>query len=586
MSAGVQDMYSIYDFHAEDAPPLTRRPTTTGRTPFGANFAKEEPGEGDDAAAAAAEEAEAKDPSDYATEGKFMVAMGDEKVYIDDVTVTNEAGWTPLHACCHSVGAVAAGKEVLAEVVRVNGDLNARTERGPGSFNANWTALHMACAYGILPMVQALIEAGADVDCRNSIDWTPLVEASHRGFLTIAGLLAKAGADVNHIPDDECLSGSPFLQAPPTTALGEAARCGFSAIIKVLVEAGADKDLANHEGWTPLHEAAFHNHLGTVKTLLIYGANPTIRNKKGALPYQLAALPAVRTTIREIWGEDAVDESMPNLSAGVFCATVPSMTMGLTDDMGDMINAINEAGEDDNEDASDDAKELADDKPEATTPKRGAAADDAGAKGTGSQRKGSTAKAAGPGPDEDGDGLIHRGGLLGDLPSLNKKSPSQRNSMDFPSARDNSEAATPGGKGDAARSSGKKKRSKKSKRRGRNFVAEPNLQIPPAFICRLSKRIMLHPVRTIYGNVYEGEAIRNWITNVGAADPITGKPLSLSDITRDEALAARIEKFLEEHGALAKQPPGGPDAGDEFAGAAASHAEAKGQADDDDLYDF
>jgi hypothetical protein len=46
--------------------------------------------------------------------------------------------------------------------------------------------------------------------------------------------------------------------------------------------------------------------LETVKTLLLYGANPTLRTKIGALPYHLASLPEIKQMLESMGGIDAV----------------------------------------------------------------------------------------------------------------------------------------------------------------------------------------------------------------------------------------------------------------------------------------
>jgi ankyrin repeat protein len=89
--------------------------------------------------------------------------------------------------------------------------------------------------------------------------------------------------------------------------------------VKLLLDAGAQKDQQNSLGWTPLHEASFFNQVNgcralrrkdvagsptavvqidIVKMLLVYGADATIRNHQGALPYHLASLPELRTIIK------------------------------------------------------------------------------------------------------------------------------------------------------------------------------------------------------------------------------------------------------------------------------------------------
>ena len=57
----------------------------------------------------------------------------------------------------------------------------------------------MAAAYGVEPLVAALVDAGADTACENSLTWTPLLEACHRGFLSIAKLLLACRPDLSHV---------------------------------------------------------------------------------------------------------------------------------------------------------------------------------------------------------------------------------------------------------------------------------------------------------------------------------------------------------------------------------------------------
>lgn len=74
------------------------------------------------------------------------------------------------------------------------------------------------------------------------------------------------------------------------------------------MDAGAPKDQANKIGWTALHEACFYNRAEVAKTLLLAGANATIRTRMGALPYHFAGLEMVRTMLKDIGGPDAVPE--------------------------------------------------------------------------------------------------------------------------------------------------------------------------------------------------------------------------------------------------------------------------------------
>lgn len=74
----------------------------------------------------------------------------------------------------------------------------------------------------------------------------------------------------------------------------------------MIIDAGADKNQTNHLGWTPLHEACFYHRVETVKTLLLAGADPTVRTNLGALPYHLTGLNEIRGMLESMGGSGAV----------------------------------------------------------------------------------------------------------------------------------------------------------------------------------------------------------------------------------------------------------------------------------------
>jgi ankyrin repeat protein len=67
---------------------------------------------------------------------------------------------------------------------------------------------------------------------------------------------------------------------------------------KMLLDAGADRNISNPLGWTALHEACFYNRIETVKTLLLGGADASMRTRSGALPFHLSGLAVVRTMLK------------------------------------------------------------------------------------------------------------------------------------------------------------------------------------------------------------------------------------------------------------------------------------------------
>lgn len=60
-------------------------------------------------------------------------------------------------------------------------------------------------------------------------------------------------------------------------------------ILKVLITAGADLNIQNEEGWTPLHIAALHNNTEIVSMLVTAGAHLNVQNESGLTPLIVAA---------------------------------------------------------------------------------------------------------------------------------------------------------------------------------------------------------------------------------------------------------------------------------------------------------
>ncbi|EEY60596.1 uncharacterized protein PITG_13321 [Phytophthora infestans T30-4] len=205
-------------------------------------------------------------PDEPQEENELIVYVGNDKIELDKETLhqPNNDGWTPLHAACHMLTAQEAGIAILKELAVRKADLNGVTRRGPGSFSCGWTALHIACAYGLEALAIKLIRAGANVNTVNTVGWTPLYDACHRGYVTIAQELLRAGAKHDVICPEFALC--PF---PGQMPLAEAARQGHESTVKTLLEWGVSKNATNKLGWTALHEAAYHSRVPIVKMLVV-----------------------------------------------------------------------------------------------------------------------------------------------------------------------------------------------------------------------------------------------------------------------------------------------------------------------------
>ena len=103
------------------------------------------------------------------------------------------------------------------------------------------TAIMKACRdCNAVNVVAFLLENGANINVRDTIDQTPLIIASQNGCTDIVRMLLDAGADIHHRNDQG------------ENALISAAQEGHIDTVKFLLEAGADVNQSNADGETPL----------------------------------------------------------------------------------------------------------------------------------------------------------------------------------------------------------------------------------------------------------------------------------------------------------------------------------------------
>jgi hypothetical protein len=144
---------------------------------------------------------------------------------------------------------------------------------------ANRTALHHATEANRIAAAVALIEAGADVNASDgaSIDHTPYLIAGARGRLEILSPMLAHGADLAQ------------TNGYGGTALIPACERGFVEVARVLIEAGTELDHVNRLGWTALLEAVILSdggpaHQQIVAMLLAAGAEPDLADRDGVTP--------------------------------------------------------------------------------------------------------------------------------------------------------------------------------------------------------------------------------------------------------------------------------------------------------------
>jgi ankyrin repeat protein len=189
-----------------------------------------------------------------------------------NANAARSTGETPLMTCART-GRTAAVAALLAR----GAEVNARQARGQ-------TALMWAIAERHVEIVQTLIGRGADVNARSAGGFTPLMFAAQQSSLEAAQALLAAGARI----DDRAPDGSsPLLLSLSGTHPVGAANVTLDrsdGLPLLLLSKGANPNLADADGYTPLHWAAERGRLALVKALLAAGANPNARVSKDPPP--------------------------------------------------------------------------------------------------------------------------------------------------------------------------------------------------------------------------------------------------------------------------------------------------------------
>jgi len=180
------------------------------------------------------------------------------------------AAYRGLHA--------AAQRGDLMEIERLAADRAGLGGRDPHGR----TALHVATYARQREAVKALIRAGADTGALDADRYDAVTIAAVADDEETLRALLAAGASAK-------LTTSRY----DGTALIAAAHLGHVEVVRILVKAGASLDHVNNLGWTALIESIVlgdggARHTATLDALVAAGANVNIADRQGLSPLHLA----------------------------------------------------------------------------------------------------------------------------------------------------------------------------------------------------------------------------------------------------------------------------------------------------------
>ncbi|MFC3800855.1 ankyrin repeat domain-containing protein [Cohnella sp. GCM10012308] len=154
-----------------------------------------------------------------------------------DINATDRGGRTAVVAATYN-----NRTEVVKALIENGADINIRDHR------LNNVLLY-AGAEGYLDIVKLAIDAGADTRLTNRFGGIAVIPASERGHVEVVEeLLSRSDTDVNHVNN---LHWTALLEAVILGNGGEK----HQQIVRLLISHGADLNIADRDGLTPLMHA-------------------------------------------------------------------------------------------------------------------------------------------------------------------------------------------------------------------------------------------------------------------------------------------------------------------------------------------
>ena len=148
--------------------------------------------------------------------------------------------------------------EVVDVLIAAGADVNMKD-------NTLQSAYLISTSDGFTELLKKTLQAGADVHCTDSYNGTGLIRAADRGHVEVIKELLKTDIRLNHI---NRIGWTALLEA---IILGDGGK-RHTEVVRMLVAAGADVNIPDKEGVTPLTHAKNRNFTEMVNILVKVGA--------------------------------------------------------------------------------------------------------------------------------------------------------------------------------------------------------------------------------------------------------------------------------------------------------------------------
>ncbi|KAK6491861.1 ankyrin repeat and SAM domain-containing protein 6-like [Huso huso] len=209
-------------------------------------------------------------------------SSGPRSASLVPVDCTDEEGNTALQF------AAASGHDNLVRfLLRKGASVDSRNHYG-------WTPLMQAARFGHLNVAHMLLENGAEINARNRIGASVLTMASRGGHVSVVKLLMESGAfvdDYDHLDVNMGNNNNNNTKGefPDITALMTGAQHGHEAVVRLLLEWGADPNYSiKTTGWSPLMLVTLNGKVSVAQQLVERGADPDNKNVLAKTSFEIA----------------------------------------------------------------------------------------------------------------------------------------------------------------------------------------------------------------------------------------------------------------------------------------------------------